>query len=457
MTLCHICGKLMSGRTVRPILDVENEITHLTSLLCVEPEIKGIHEFCETLETYFRITKVAQGSYASVLRMEMITSSSLYTIWKLLPLRPRRGKGSRARDQTRIEDAASEVKALARMQQIHGFVDLRSAQVLRGSLPPLLAKVNQTWASNHPEDAEERVYNEDQLWLVLEMTDAGTDLETILKHGFPDGTLLNKADPGSRLTIHQTWDIFWGVCEALSRGERLSQFEHRDLHPGNVCVTKSRTLTNKADCDEVKRHTNLQITLIDYTLSRATLENGDVLSNSMEDPALFNQTSTDPTDVRQYETYRVMENVVVVRVPESKTGRRDAASYWKQFVPVTNVFWLSHLLRLLLDETENFTFDPSVAEMRMKFITLTVTEQAMASTKFSTLTTEEQEMASTLVTLLNHLRPNDPYWWHYLSTMEVMDYRMGRLDWPFAAYVEGESQAMAKERQARVDSWGGRS
>lgn len=364
--------------------------------------------------------------------MEMITSSKLYTVWKLIPIKLKKGKGSRAPNQTSIEDAAAEVKALATMQQFHGFVDFRSAQVLRGSPPPLLSQVHKEWALTHPDDEDQGPYGPDQLWLLIEMTDAGTDLEAVLKHGFPNGSLLNKAKKGARLTIKQTWDIFWAVTEALARGEKWAGFEHRDLHPGNICITDSKTLSKDAGQDEMPRFTNLKVTLIDYTLSRAVTEEGEVLANSMRDSTIFAQTSDDPTDARQYEMYRVMKALVV----GPGEGQRDAVAKWKEFVPVTNVIWLFHILTLLLQETERYKQNRRAGKVEKGFTDVT-----------------EQKMAHELACVLDHLRPATPTSdeWPYLSATEIVDHKMRRLKTPFVRYLDGDSEAMRQQRFARAD------
>ena len=288
-----------------------------------------------------------------MLRQNLLAAPGLYTIWKLMPLKPKKGKGSRRLNQTLNEDAAAEMKALALMSQTHGFVECRSARVLRGSLPEHLKRCNKDWATTHPEDADKTSYQPDQLWLMIELSDAGTDLESLLSEGCPGGSLLHTRTPGKRLTIRQTWDIFWGVAEALAHGEMSAQFEHRDLHPGNICIIDSSAASKERDQHQVARYTHLNVTLIDYTLSRATMSDARILSNTMQDETLFDQHSETIRDEQQYQAYRDMRSLVVVHDAINPRDEPDLwTQRWQAYVPLTNILWLHHILRLLLDETE---------------------------------------------------------------------------------------------------------
>ena len=90
------------------------------------------------------------------------------------------------------------------------------------------------------------------------MEDAGSDLE--------DQPIPN---------VFVIWDIFWSAAIALAKAEASCQFEHRDLHEGNICVRwpdkeKSGRLIGRWDA---KVHlTGVDVTVIDYTLSRAVVE-----------------------------------------------------------------------------------------------------------------------------------------------------------------------------------------
>ena len=390
---------------VRPKFDPNNEITALTSLECIKPGVRDFDNFVKILTSRFNITKLAQGSFAAVFRMELTRNPEVYTIWKLMAVKPRKGKGSRRPDQTTIENAAAEVKVLDCMQEIHGFVDFRAAYVLKGLLPRPLAELNEAWEGRHHGDKGDLGSSRDQYWVLMEMSDAGRDLDTVLRHGFPDGSRLNKRNFGSRLTIKQTWDIFWSITESLARGEEAAEFEHRDLHNGNICVTNSPIRADEEDQHEITRYTNLRVTLIDYTLSRATIKGGEVLANSMKDPALFSQFSDNEADDRQFRIYRKMQGAVLREV-----GAKSWVTEWTDFVPITNVFWLYHLLQMFLDDTELYPRNPLEGQEAGSF-----------------RDEEERQIAERLTKILKRLRQDHEDEKQYRSAKEVVDHQMDRL------------------------------
>ncbi|MDI1489040.1 MAG: hypothetical protein OHK93_008317 [Ramalina farinacea] len=356
--------------------------------------------------TNLSITKVAQGSYASILRLALPKEPFTYTIWKLMPLKPRHGKGSRMEGATCIDDAIAELRLLEAMSKTPGFVEFRSAMILKGAVPKELKDVEKLWRNEEQnrsqldgeeEDAcdEEREYGPEQLWLFVEMSDAGEDVEHWLKGD------LGKIGP------REVWDLFWGTVEAVAQGEAEFGFEHRDLHLGNICVKKRESPIDRSCNDSpgsgegpsgsivgrgageplVNRFTDLEVTLIDYTLSRASIDrttslNGssghamtlaspsplseledathEIFANSMRDPTLFTQESGDHFDQLQYDTYRHMGDIMLqhhsrsTRKPQLDGARRGRRSkvrtedQWKAFMPATNLLWLHHVLVILL-------------------------------------------------------------------------------------------------------------
>ena len=342
----------------------------LSALLCL-PYIHPIIEIFATQWALWAKTlcprKIAQGSYASIFRLSLIADPSIYTVWKLMPLKPRTGKGSRQEGATFIDDAAAELKLLEGMSDSPGFVEFRSAQVLRGMLPQGLMEAHEDWLSELGEEdrellGEAKEYGESQLWLFIEMTYAGTDLETLLRKGFED-EVTPWGIRGDKIDAFQASDIFWGIAEALAHGEEHAEFEHRDLHPGNVCIKGSSLgsedpLGGSAHC-LIPRFTNLEVTLIDYTLSRATLQKdnvenaerieSEVLANSMRDKDLFGQNSEVEIDQMQYDTYRHMQNIMHMHHQGSKEQEG-----WQSYMPMTNILWLHHILTILLKATGRF-------------------------------------------------------------------------------------------------------
>ncbi|KAL9128633.1 MAG: hypothetical protein Q9217_002729 [Psora testacea] len=366
---CHIehDPALSASRLNLPSLPPE--LSTLLSLPYVHPNIKNFTMQYNTWAQTLTFRKIAQGSYGSILRLSLTSQPELYTIWKLMPLKPKTGKGSRQVGATRIHDAIAELKVLEDLSKSPGFVEFRSAQVMRGVLPEGVREVHTAWESGLTEKEREELeevkgYEDEQMWLFIEMTDAGTDLETLLKRRLGERRYLDPRYNRGLIDILEAWDIFWGIAEALAHGEEHAEFEHRDLHPGNVCIRRrSRAFEDSLNNEPqglVKRFTDLEVTLIDYTLSRATIRHKtgkhvaeaeiEVLANSMQDQALFHQTSEIEIDQMQYDIYRRMRDIL----HSHRKGRRKADG-WQSYMPLTNVLWLQHILRLLLKETGVFS------------------------------------------------------------------------------------------------------
>jgi serine/threonine-protein kinase haspin len=102
-----------------------------------------------------------------------------------------------------------------------------------------------------------------------------------------------------------TWSeaahIFWSVVRALARGEAECEFEHRDLHWGNILIDKSgedeilEKLLDNLNLEDSSKELRdgewdgVKVTLIDFTLSRAKVNDlvGHVAYYGFEDETLF--------------------------------------------------------------------------------------------------------------------------------------------------------------------------
>ena len=337
--------------------DVPTEVSELTSLDFVGNDVVDFQKFCNGWEKEVRLSKIGQGSFATVLKMELKAVPGQYSVWKLMPLKPSSGIGSRpCNNQTLIKDAATEVRMLFAMSDIDGFVQFRSAHVVKGIVPDQICEAHESWAKSlSPDDTwygtkmEIEFPSKSQLWLLMEMTDAGEDLESML-NGF--------RSQKTALSIQETSDIFWGIAEALMRGEAQAEFEHRDLHPGNICVKLRDKPLDLTIEHGIPRVSTREITLIDYTQSRLTLDSGDVLATAV-DESIFRQKDDDPVAQRQYDLYRVMRDIVK---KEKRTGVA-ISQMWKEWVPMTNVLWLRYMLKELMTVTRTKSVSPEERKM----------------------------------------------------------------------------------------------
>lgn len=87
-----------------------------------------------------------------------------------------------------------------------------------------------------------------------------------------------------------------------------NNLKHRDLHENNICIKRGpiRSSADELPADSPLKYgfSGLEITIIDYGLSRTTLACGDVAFNDLEqDLVLFHSQDKGIAGV-QYDTYR---------------------------------------------------------------------------------------------------------------------------------------------------------
>lgn len=318
--------------------EIRTYLELLTSLEGVVSEIKHVEKWYEQWTSHCDMTKIAEGSFGSVFKLSDKGGLQEPTIGKLMPLRPKSGKGSRKPGYTHITDAVSEIRLLETMSQVPGFVEFRSAEVLIGDLPKSLKQEYRSYKAKCKGNKEsfcDLRYLDDQTWVFIEMGNAGTELEDALLPETEENMILEKDAKGQwMLKVQDIRDIFWGVAEALANGEEAQEFEHRDMHFSNICVQRKPTQNDNGYL-MIPSETNIEVTLIDYTLSRATLSNGVVVCNGMTDEGIFSGA-----DDLQFDVYRWMR--------EEMPGQDLRSKQWDAFVPMTNVLWIYHLLEKLM-------------------------------------------------------------------------------------------------------------
>ncbi|KZF21726.1 hypothetical protein L228DRAFT_248456 [Xylona heveae TC161] len=204
-------------------------IAHAEPLLklCNDPEGRNaptnFQAWADEVDRYFDVDKIAEASYGEVYRLKFRDADSVWTrsdesVLKIIALKPPPGTPKRKYKidlMSAIQDVASEVDLLRRMSTVPGFTNFREVRVMCGRLPSQFVEAWKRFKkakskSEFPDPGKAYSYPDDQLWAVIEMQDAGTDLENI--------TLTD---------VYQLWDVFWGVAMTLAKGEELAGFEVR--------------------------------------------------------------------------------------------------------------------------------------------------------------------------------------------------------------------------------------
>ncbi|KAK0306494.1 hypothetical protein LTR01_006352 [Friedmanniomyces endolithicus] len=361
-------------------------------------------DWADLLSNHFSLTKIAEASFGEVYRLSLLEqlpglSASDESVFKVIALQqppttlPTAKKARvaalrKAEAMSKPDDVANEVKLLQRMSSTPGFTNFRDVRVLQGRPPPLFVDAfkrynieqaaRQKECSHFPDPGKKTSYSDKQLWAVIEMQDAGTDLERLV-------------EMKECTSIWSVWDVFWQVVLSLAKGEEGAEFEHRDLHLGNICVrhrgpsssllphattrgTTSRRLAATPTIDIKKNlgFTDLETTIIDYTISRCLLSSSNITSKSAGEIAYHDLAldsylfQGDSTEEYQYDIYRYMRGAIYFSDPlatafpdNTNTCSRTTASpkgpdasRWRKYHPITNLIWLHYLLHTLLEQVQ---------------------------------------------------------------------------------------------------------
>lgn len=318
---------------------ISRHLQPLLNLKDVNSEVLDFDSWGATWSGCCRFNKIAQGAFGAVFRIESKTQPGTFTIGKLIPLQSKSGWGCKTKEFTTVRSAANEVFFLSTLDEIDGFVQFRKAEIVCGPLPGCLLAASTNFDKTTDETTQrfhQACAYPKQMWLFIEMSDAGIDLETALKkdQSSRNGSILQGTKPDRYLSAVQARDVFWQVASTLAVAEKKLEFEHRDLHLGNICLSHPRMKVVADDSSELwTDNPSINVTIIDYTLSRAKPSNSETVFNNLSNhPDVFTGKGHP-----QYDVYRKM-----------KTLADEQDQRWEAYMPSTNVFWLSHVLELLL-------------------------------------------------------------------------------------------------------------
>ncbi|KAJ1825079.1 hypothetical protein LPJ60_000224 [Coemansia sp. RSA 2675] len=263
------------------------------------------------------------------------------------------------RERAKLQEARMQVdKPLKPKERELGanFVKAFRVCICQGPLPAPLLRAWDRWKAEYPDLCENMrpdYYPPNQLFAVFVLEMGGETLENAAVSTWKE----------ARSIIRQ-------LALSMALAERHNQFEHRDLHWGNIMVTRSnRNLTFlyqlpptgarvKSALMSIPSY-KVRCTIIDYTLSRLHIDNdaSDVAANkpanydsaknvfyvALKDEALFQGQG----DI-QYDVYRQM--------------RQCSKNDWEGFYPHTNVMWLTYTLLKILE-----TKDPAIKHELREF------------------------------------------------------------------------------------------
>lgn len=278
--------------------------------------------FPDVLKTYCdpkTITKVGEGTFGEAFRVGE-------TVCKIVPFDGYFKVNGEV--QKRSEELLEEVMLSSTLNHLRSHDDLVSnacnsfiqtigLRVCQGAYDAALLEAWEDWDRKHgSENDHPKEFPENQCYVVFVQEHGGKDLESFV--------LLNFDEARSLLVQ---------VTLALAVAEAAFEFEHRDLHWGNILLSRKGSETLSFTLEGRKmfvRTYGLSISIIDFTLSRLKTGDDIMFLDLSSDPELFEGPKGDI----QFDTYRKMKAVT--------------DECWEGSFPRTNVLWLQYLVDILL-------------------------------------------------------------------------------------------------------------
>ncbi|KAK7084830.1 Serine/threonine-protein kinase haspin [Halocaridina rubra] len=267
--------------------------------LCSQTEPLPLTE-CFTPGRLSCCKKIGEGVYGEVFMNKPIPSSmDDATVMKIMPIE---GEFEvNGEPQKKFGEILSEIIISLELNNLRSkgvqgngaqnFVHVLKCWCTEGSYH---ADMLHLWDLYHEEKGSENdrpdIFPDSQMYIVLEFSHGGRDLE---------GFVFNNAG--------QSLAVFLQIAYSLAVAEQALEFEHRDLHWGNVLVatTKESSLDFHINHGIYTVQTQgVKATIIDFTLSRLKAPHCVMYNNLAEDPSLFTAQGD-----YQFEIYRQMKKV----------------------------------------------------------------------------------------------------------------------------------------------------
>ncbi|KAI0834452.1 hypothetical protein F5Y06DRAFT_278678 [Hypoxylon sp. FL0890] len=326
-----------------------------------ELQVLSWSDICPTGD---KIVKIAEASYAEVYRVTNDRGTSIIKVIRMespikAQTKAQQKSGLVDEDPHSESDLMGELKISEWLADIPGFVVYKERYIVQGKACRELLETHQAFHKKLKRQDPDRLqfypspsrYLDDTRFLVVELGDAGTALEDF-----------------DLQSVDQLWDIFFHVAIALARAETHIEFEHRDLHEGNLCIRKTGQAIPMEDRDRSSRFgfSGLEVTILDYGLSRAhadhEVEGSQPIAYDLErDLSIFTSEHAP-----QCEVYRRMRSFMlrgdrVCLPPESHRNAYeegiDGPITWSQHEPYTNVLWLAYIYEWMVNHFKGLKKD----------------------------------------------------------------------------------------------------
>ncbi|KAJ2659837.1 hypothetical protein IWW48_003243 [Coemansia sp. RSA 1200] len=264
------------------------------------------------------------------------------------------------RERAKLQEARMQVKMPLKPKERElgaNFVKAFRVCICKGSLPAPLLRAWDRWKVEYPdlcENVRPDYYPENQLFAVFVLEMGGETLENATVSTWKE----------ARSIIRQ-------LALSMALAERNNSFEHRDLHWGNIMVTRYNSnltflyqlppLGNRAKSTLISIPSyKVRCTIIDYTLSRLHIDNDASDIATTTKPAKY-----DPTDNVFYVSLKdeaLFQGKGDIQFDVYRQMRECSKGDWPGFHPHTNVLWLTYALHKIL-----ITKSPSIKTELLAF------------------------------------------------------------------------------------------
>lgn len=228
-------------------------------------------------------------------------------IYKIIPI----GDGC-----TDMDAFCRESYVFSKLSGEEGVCALKSVFVATGRYPKRLLDAWDKYKREFGSESERPTkYTKTQRFGVIVMENSGTDLEKYVFHGKSD-----------------VKDFLRQFIECIARLEKKFEFEHRDLHWGNVMID---------DKD------GLKMRIIDFSLSRMKSESL-VYMDLCKKPWLF---EGDESVDEQFGVYKEM--------------KAFCGNDWSRFTPMSNILWIRYIVNKVEKKTRRFSLKTFMKNLKL--------------------------------------------------------------------------------------------
>nr|TKW36102.1 hypothetical protein SEVIR_2G418400v2 [Setaria viridis] len=248
----------------------------------------------------------------------------------------------------------------------NGFIETKDFRVCQGPYDPYLISAWEDFdAKRGSENDHPKEFTSEQCYIVFVLADGGTDLESF-----------------ALVDYNEARSLLVQVTASLAVAESACEFEHRDLHWGNILLAQEET----PDTNHTVRFAlqgkrmnaktfGLNVSIIDFTLSRINTGTAILFLDLSADPALFQGKKGD----KQAETYRKMKEIT--------------QEHWEGSFPKTNVVWLIYLVDMVLHKMKALALgakvDRELRSFKKRLASCESARDCLADPFFSDLLLEE--------------------------------------------------------------------